>query len=145
MNSEARFLELAKLDRDEAREYLEKLRWPDGPYCPHCKSVNCYQLKPKPDSKRPVRKGVYKCKKCRKQFTVTVNTIFEGSHIPLNKWLMAVALMCRSKKGISAHQLHRQLDITYKSAWFMAHRVRYVMNQGPYETKLIASIVFHFT
>jgi len=140
MNSEARFLELAKLDRDEAREYLEKLRWPDGPYCPHCKSVNCYQLKPKPDSKRPVRKGVYKCKKCRKQFTVTVNTIFEGSHIPLNKWLMAVALMCRSKKGISAHQLHRQLDITYKSAWFMAHRVRYVMNQGPYETKLKGTI-----
>ena len=136
----AKFTQLSSMDKDQAREYLEKLRWPNGPACPHCGSVTVYSLKAKADSKRPVRKGVYKCKDCRKQFTVTVGTIFEGSHIPLNKWLMAVALMCSSKKGISAHQLHRLLGITYKSAWFMAHRIRYAMDKGPLHEKLTGVI-----
>ena len=116
-------------DRDAARELIERLRWPDGPVCPHCSSDKTYKLEAKPDSTRPVRKGVYKCASCRKQFTVTVGTIFEGSKIALNKWLMAIYLMCASKKGVSAHQLHRMLKITYKSAWFMAHRIRFAMTQ----------------
>lgn len=82
-----------------ARELLENIRWPDGPLYPHCDHNEAYALKPKSTSKRPVRQGVYKCKGCRKQFTVTVGTIFEGSHIPLNKWLTAIQLMCASKKG----------------------------------------------
>lgn len=123
-------------DDDAAREFLEQTRWPNGPICPHCDSGGAYKLSPKPISKRPVRKGVYKCKACRKQFTITVGTIFEGSHIPLRKWLMAVYLMCASKKGISSHQLHRMLGITYKSAWFMTHRIRYAMEQPPLAEKL---------
>ena len=121
---------------DKAREYLEQKRWPNGVACPHCGSLTVYHLKAKPESKRPVRKGVYKCKDCRQQFTVTVGTIFEDSHIPLNKWLMAIQLLCSSKKGMSAHQLHRMLGVTYKSAWFMAHRIRYAMTQPPVVGKL---------
>ena len=109
------------------------MRWPDGPECPHCGLVNeAYQLKPKEGSKRPVRKGVWKCKGCRKQFTVTVKTIFADSHIPLHKWLLAIHLMASSKKGISAHQLMRNLDIkSYQTAWFMAHRIRWALTQEP--------------
>jgi transposase-like protein len=123
-------------DNDKARELLESLRWPNGPVCAHCKngpgeqSKAIYAITPKADSKRPARKGLYKCGACRKQFTVTVGTIFEDSHIPIGKWLMAIFLLCSSKKGMSAHQLHRMLDITYKSAWFMAHRIRFAMNEG---------------
>ncbi len=117
-------------DAESAREFLERMRWPEKPICPHCGSVaDHYSLSAKAESKRPVRKGVWKCKDCREQFTVTVGTIFEGSHIPLNKWLYAIYLLCTSKKGMSAHQLHRMLDITYKSAWFMAHRIRYAMTE----------------
>lgn len=124
-------------DDDKARKLLEKLRWPDGPVCPKCGSENDhYALKPRKDSKRPVRRGVYKCKDCRAQFTVTVGTIFHRSHIPLHKWLLAIYMMCSSKKGVSAHQLHRNLGITYKSAWFMCHRIREAMKQGPLAGKL---------
>jgi len=98
MTMKAKFTDIAKLDADQAREHLEQLRWPNGVACPHCGSVEAYKLKGKPESKQPVRKGVYKCKHCRKQFTVTVGTLFEGSHVALNKWLMAVFLMCSSKK-----------------------------------------------
>jgi len=114
-------------DKDKAREYLEGIRWPDGPFCPHCGSTRPpMQLKGK--SSRP---GLYKCSeyRCRKQFTVTVGTVFERSKVPLNKWLMAVQLMCSSKKGVSAHQLHRTLGVTYKTAWFMAHRIREAMRE----------------
>jgi transposase-like protein len=93
-------------------------------------------LTAKEGSKTPVRKGVYKCKACREQFTVTIGTIFEDSKIPLNKWLLAIHLLSASKKGMSAHQLHRMLGTTYKSAWFMAHRIRYAMSQPPYLEKL---------
>ena len=111
----------------EAREYLEKLRWPDGVVCPRCGGCDPYKLKPKAGSRKPVREGVYKCRECRKQLTVTVGTIFEGSHVHIVKWLMAFHLACVSKKGISAHQIHRLLEVTYKTAWFMMHRMRYVM------------------
>jgi len=124
------------LDEDAAREYLERLRWPNGAVCPHCGVIGAYKLQPKPNSKKPVRKGVWKCRACRKQFTVTVGTIFEDSHIPLYQWLSAIQFLCASKKGISAHQLHRMLNITYKSAWFMAHRIRYAMEQPPLNKKL---------
>lgn len=124
-------------DEDAAREFLEFLRWPNGPVCPRCGAGEAYRLTGKIDSKRPVRKGVLKCKACRKQFTVTVGTIFEDSHIPLSKWLLAIHLLCSSKKGMSAHQLMRMLDLkSYKSAWFMAHRIRYAMAQGSFASKL---------
>jgi transposase-like protein len=123
-------------DEAAAREHLEQMRWPNGPVCPHCESTEAYKLTAKPGSKTPVRKGVYKCKACREQFTVTIGTIFEDSKIPLNKWLLAIHLLSASKKGMSAHQLHRMLGTTYKSAWFMAHRIRYAMSQPPYLEKL---------
>jgi transposase-like protein len=123
-------------DEDAARELVERMRWPDGPVCPHCKSTEAYRLTPRAESTRPVRNGVLKCKACRKQFTVKVGTIFEDSHIPLSKWLLAIHLLCSSKKGMSAHQLHRMLGLTYKSAWFMAHRIRYAMNQESFADKL---------
>lgn len=117
-------------DENKARLYLERIRWPHGPVCPHCGSNDDhYSLKGKEDSKTSVRQGVWKCRKCRKQFSVTIGTVFEKSHIPLNKWLLASFLLCSSKKGMSAHQLHRMLNVTYKTAWFMSHRIRYAMDQ----------------
>src|SRR5215470_16003553 len=109
---------------DAARAYLEALLWPEGPICPHCGVVNHAYA-----TKRP---GVYRCaeKECRKDFTVTMNTVMERSHIAMHKWLQAFHLMTSSKKGVSAHQLHRTLDITYRSAWFMAHRIRESMRNG---------------
>ena len=110
-------------DENEARKHLENLRWPNGPVCPHCgETEKITKLKGK--SHRP---GLYQCNACRQHFTVTVGTLFEDSHIKLHKWLLAFHLMASSKKGISAHQLHRMLGITYKSAWFMAHRIREAM------------------
>lgn len=129
------FLQIAQLTEDTAREALEAMRWPNGVVCPHCQNTESYKLTGK--STRP---GVYKCATCRKQFTVTVGTIFEGSRIPLNKWLIAIYLMCSSKKGMSAHQLHRQLEITYKSAWFMCHRIRYAMTQEPLSEMLNGTV-----
>ncbi|MDQ3686864.1 MAG: IS1595 family transposase [Acidobacteriota bacterium] len=123
-------------DEDKAREFLEAKRWPNGARCPHCKSEGAYKLTPKAESKTPVRKGVWKCRECRKQFTVRVGTIFEDSHIPLSKWLLAIHLLSASKKGHSAHQIHRMLGVTYKSAWFMMHRIRYAMVQEPLASKL---------
>jgi len=128
------------LDEDAAREYLEQERWPNGTVCPHCGAMDAYRLQPKTESKRPVRKGVWKCKACRKQFTVTVGTIFADSHIPLYQWLSAIQFLCASKKGMSAHQLHRMLNITYKSAWFMAHRIRYAIGQSPVIKKLQGTV-----
>jgi len=111
-------------DHNLAREHLEALHWPNGPICPKCgETERVKRLEGK--STRP---GVIMCNPCRKPFTVTVGTIFEDSKIPLNKWLLAFRLMAGSKKGISAHQLHRSLGITYKSAWFMAHRIREAMD-----------------
>lgn len=109
---------------DAARAYLETVLWPDGPVCPHCGTIGrAYATK---------RKGVYRCAEpqCRKDFTVTMKTVMERSKIALHKWLQAFHLMCSSKKGISAHQLHRTLDIGYEAAWFMCHRIREAMRDG---------------
>lgn len=117
-------------DETKAREHLEALRWPDGAICPHCGVVgNAAKLEGK-----TTRPGLYKCRDCRKPFSVTVGTVFERSKIPLSKWLLATHLLSSSKKGMSAHQIHRTLGITYKSAWFMTHRIREAMrpnNSGP--------------
>lgn len=107
-------------DAAKAREWLESLLWADGRSCGYCGTLD-------ESTELPARPGFYQCNACRKQFTVMVGTVFERSHIPLNKWLMAAFLLCASKKGISAHQMHRMLGITYKSAWFMMHRLREAM------------------
>jgi len=113
-------------DPEKAREYLEAIRWPSGPVCPHCFSAEQITKL----SGKSTRPGVYKCNACRKPFSVTVGTVFERSKIPLNKWVFATHLVAASKKGVSAHQLHRMLGITYKSAWFLLHRIREAMRSG---------------
>jgi transposase-like protein len=123
-------ISLAKKYSNErrARKLFEALRWPDGkPICPHCKYDEAYALKSKPESKHKIRAGTYCCAACRKKFTATVGTVFEDSHVPLSKWLMAIFILCSSKKSVSALQLSRMLKTTYKTAWFMAHRVRHAM------------------
>ncbi len=113
---------------EQAITFLESKLWPNGPVCPHCGLLGeAYRIQSKPNTKNKVRPGLWKCAGCREPFRVTVGTIFEDSHIPLHKWMMAIHLMCASKKGISAHQLHRMLGIGYRAAWFMAHRIRYAM------------------
>lgn len=125
-------------DADAAREFLESQLWPSGPVCPHCGLVGeAYKLQGK-----TTRPGLYKCKGCRKKFTVTMRTIFEDSHIALNVWLYAIHLMCSSKKGMSAHQFFRMTEtyygkkVSYRTAWFMFHRIRYAMTQHPMVEKL---------
>jgi transposase-like protein len=112
-------------DENRAREHLEKLQWPNGPICPHC--GNCDGKRITLLKGKSTRPGVHKCKECRKPFSVTVGTVMERSKIPLGKWLAAMHLMTASKKGMSAHQLHRMLGVTYESAWFLAHRLREAM------------------
>ncbi len=130
-------------DEAAAFAHVESMILPDGPVCPHC--GNCgkvYELKgvrSKPSKKNPEgveRHGLKKCAECRKQFTVRIGTIFEESHIPLHKWLQAIHLMCSSKKGISSHQLHRTLEVTYKAAWFLSHRIREAMRTGSFDVPL---------
>lgn len=115
-------------DEDAAYAEVESIVWPNGPVCPHCGNVDgerIYKLKGK--THRP---GLRKCAECRKQFTVKVGTIFESSHVPLHKWLQAIYMLASSKKGISSNQLHRTLEVTLKTAWFMAHRIREAMRDG---------------
>ena len=119
-------------DPDAAREYLEQIRWPDGPVCPHCGGVEKIA---KIGGKRH-RPGLYRCNDCLGHFTVTVGTVFERSKIPLNRWFLATYLLCSSKKGISSHQLHRMLGVTYKTAWFMTHRIREAMRVGVFSTPM---------
>jgi transposase-like protein len=130
-----------KYFRDEAAAFrhLEGLLWPEGPVCPHCGVIGSAGrldgVRTKPSGKHPegkVRHGLWKCytKECRKQFTVKVGTVFEDAHLPLSKMLQAVHLLCSSKKGFSAHQLMRILEVDYKSAWFLAHRIREAMRDG---------------
>lgn len=109
-------------DAVAARKHLEALQWPDGPVCPHCGSFKATRLEGKAH-----RDGLIQCNDCREQYTVTVGTVFERSKIALNKWLLCNHLLCSSKKGISAHQIHRMLGVTYKTAWFMCHRIRLAM------------------
>ncbi len=122
--------------------FLEGFRWPNGPVCPHCQGTKAYFLKPRNGEARQTRTGnttqrrLWKCAACRKPFSVLMGTIFEGSKIPLGKWLIAIYMMASGKNGVAAHELHRDLEITYKSAWFMAHRIRYAMTEGPLADKL---------
>jgi transposase-like protein len=129
----------AKYMHDEAAAFahVEAVLWADGPICPHCGVVDSAYprtaVRTKPSAKNPEGKeryGLWKCRECRKQFTVRKGTIFEESHLPLHLWLQAIHLMVSSKKGISSHQLHRVLGITYKSAWFLTHRIRECMRDG---------------
>jgi transposase-like protein len=110
-------------DPNKAREHLEKLLRPQGPVCPHCGVVDKATLL----KGKSTRVGVYKCRECEKPFSVTVGTVFEDSKVPLHKWVYAMHLYTASKKGFSAHQLHRTIGVTYKTAWFMAHRIREAM------------------
>lgn len=124
-------------DEAAAFAHVESILWENGPVCPHCGGVEriyvLNNVRSKPSKKNPegvVRHGLKKCGQCSKQFTVRIGTIFEESHIEMHKWLQAIHLMVSSKKGVSAHQLHRTLEITYKSAWFLAHRIREAMRNG---------------
>ena len=110
-------------DPEAARQYLEALRWAAGPVCPHCGTVGQHYA----ITGKSARPGLYECKDCHSQFSVTVGTVFERSKISLDKWLLAAALMASSKKGISSKQIERMLGVTYKTAWFMSHRLREAM------------------
>lgn len=110
-------------DDNKAREHLEAIRWPNGVVCVHCGGTE--QIKPL--TGKGVRAGLYYCNDCEGQFTATVGTVFERSKVPLSKWILAFHLVCASKKGMSSHQLHRMLGVTYKTAWFMTHRIREAM------------------
>ena len=119
-------------DEHKAREALEAIRWPDGPFCPHCGNSDQEKIT-KAQGKAP-RPGLYYCNECNGQFTVTVGTVMERSKIPLSKWLFAMHLMGASKKGMSALQLQRMLGVSYKTAWFLCHRIREAMTpatRGP--------------
>jgi transposase-like protein len=120
--------ELSKLTEAEARVKFESIRWPNGPVCLHC---GCFDSVSKLKGKAH-RQGLYKCNDCGRQFSSTTGTIMEASHLPIRTWMMAFAIMCSSKKGVSALQLKRQLNIgSYRSAWHMAHRIRHAMLQEP--------------
>jgi transposase-like protein len=116
-------------DEQAAFDYVEAALWPQGPVCPHCGCTGRVSAI-KPNVAKRVRIGLKFCGDCRKQFTVRVGTIFEESKLPMTKWLQAIFLMVSSKKGVSAHQLHRTLETTYKTAWFLAHRIREAMRDG---------------
>lgn len=119
-------------DEDAAREALEAVRWPDGPFCPHCGNLD--QDKIAKGHGKAHRAGLYYCAACNGQFTVTVGTVLERSKIPLSKWLFAMHLMGASKNAMSALQLSRMLGVTYKTAWFLCHRIREAMTpamRGP--------------
>ena len=119
-------------DEHKARALFESWRWPDGPICPHCKHDEVYTITSKESTKasNKVRPGLYCCAACRKTFTATVGTVLEDSHIPLSKWVMAIFILCSSKKAVSALQISRMLGLTYKTAWFMCHRIRFAMGDS---------------
>ena len=135
MNITAR--QLLTMTDDQAREMLERIRWPHGPVCPHCGSQNVARLNGK-----ATRPGVHKCREkgCRRQFTATVGTVFHRSHIGLGTWIYATWRICSSKKGISAHQLHRETGLCYKSVWFMCHRIRHAMSSEPLKSMLSGTV-----
>src|SRR5690348_1022877 len=118
--------QVARMTEDEARDYLESLRWPNGPQCVHCGSAKCTRLHGKKH-----RAGTLQCNECRQQFTVKVKSVLEASKVSLVKWCMAFHLLCSSKKGFSALQLQRELGLgSYRTAWFMMHRVRHALEHG---------------
>jgi transposase-like protein len=119
-------------NEDDAIAMLERLRWPNGAACPHCGGAEPYKLAPKATTTSRTQRGLWKCRACRKKFTVKVGTVFESSHIPVSKWLMGLHLISASKKGMSALQFQRMLGLTYRAAWFMTHRLRYAMAQDSF-------------
>ncbi len=112
-------------DPNAARAHFETIRWPNGPCCPYCGQTDTV----KPLGGKSMGPGWYHCSECRRKFTAAVGTIYERSHIPMTKWLLATHLMCVNKRGMSAHQLHRMTGLPYKTAWFMAHRIREGMRE----------------
>jgi transposase-like protein len=129
-------IDVSNLTEENARAAYERVRWPNGPVCPHCASTEATKFHGKAH-----RVGVYKCRSCQEQFTATVNTIMEDSHLPIRTWLMAFAILCSSKKGVSALQLQRQLGLgSYRSAWHMAHRIRHAMSQEPLAGRLKGTV-----
>lgn len=129
-------------DENKARELFESWRWPGGkPICPHCKHDEAYKIESRKETKNKARRGLYGCAACRKTFTATVGTVLEDSHVPLSKWLLAIFLLCSSKKSVSANQLHRMLGVTYKTAWFMAHRIRFAMTPNHWTEPKLKGIV----
>jgi transposase-like protein len=119
--------DVSKLTEDEARDAFERIRWPNGPVCPHCGSAIATKLQGTAH-----RAGLYKCNGCEGQYTATINTIMEDSHLSIRTWLMAFAILCSAKKGVSALQLQRQLGLgSYRTAWHMCHRIRHAMSQEP--------------
>ena len=127
---------------ETAREYWEAIHWPHGPVCPHCKNADAKRIwKVTPNEKKKIRAGLYLCAECNKQFTATIGTIFEDSHIPLRKWLVAWYMLCSSKKGISSLQLKRNLGLgSYRTALFMTHRIRHALKEPVFKTKLKGTI-----
>ncbi len=127
---------------ETARAYLESVRWPSGPFCPHCGNADPARVsKIERNAAAKVRPGLHCCLECHKQFTVTVGTIFEDSHVPLHKWLIAFYMMCASKTQISALQLQRHLELgSYRTAWFMCHRIRFAMAEESFDTKLTGTV-----
>jgi transposase-like protein len=123
---------------DTAREYLESILWPDGPVCPHCKNADSKHIwKIKANAEKNIRAGLHRCAKCDKEFTCTIGTIFEDSHIPLRKWLVAWYMISASKKGISSLQLQRILGLgSYRTALFMTHRIRHALRDPEVQSKL---------
>jgi transposase-like protein len=119
-------------DEIAAREAMEAVMWPHGPVCPRCGSLDRIGTV----SGKSARPGLYYCGECKRQFTVTVGTIFERSKVPLSKWWLAVHLLASSKKGVSSHQLIRMLGVTYQTAWFMTHRIREAMRTGSFDTPM---------
>lgn len=116
-------------DETKAREALEAVRWPEGPYCPHCGNSDQEKIAKIEGKKQSHRPGLFYCNECKGQFTVTVGTVFEKSKVPLTKWWMAAHLMNSGKNGVSAHEIHRSIGVTYKTAWFMMHRLREAMSE----------------
>jgi transposase-like protein len=126
---------ISALSEEQARDYFEHIRWPNGPVCPHCGSVESTTLQGKAH-----RVGLYRCQGCEEQFTATIGTILEDSHLPIRTWLMAFAILCSAKKGISALQLQRQLGIgSYRSAWHLCHRIRHAMGKEPMKGLLLGA------
>ncbi|WP_298214457.1 IS1595 family transposase [Acidocella sp.] len=127
---------------ESARAYFEHIRWPNGPTCPHCgnsSSDRIYKVTANPE--RKIRDGLYKCAECLQGFTVTVGTVMEDSHLPLNKWLIAFYMMCASKTQVSALQLQRQLEIgSYRTAWFLCHRIRYALKEADPRDLLVGTV-----
>ena len=129
------FLEIMQWSEEECREYLATQRWPDGIECPRCGAAEPYRIERRTKSKNKVRM-LWKCRACKRQFTETVGTVFEGTKIPIRKWLAAVHLMSAGKNGVSAHEIHRLLDVHLRTAWFMMHRLRWAVAQPPLSEKL---------